>query len=52
MIVVPAAVMNLSHVVHEFSFGPYFPNLAQPLESSVETTPEREQSGYEARCGC
>ncbi|KDN39832.1 DUF1692-domain-containing protein [Tilletiaria anomala UBC 951] len=33
-------VMNLSHVVHEFSFGPYFPNLAQPLESSVETTAE------------
>ncbi len=34
--------MNLSHVVHEFSFGPYFPNLAQPLESSVEITPARE----------
>lgn len=30
--------MNLSHVVHEFSFGPYFPAIAQPLDSSVEIT--------------
>lgn len=34
--------MNLSHVVHEFSFGPYFPAIAQPLDSSVEVTNERE----------
>ncbi|EPQ30923.1 uncharacterized protein PFL1_01821 [Pseudozyma flocculosa PF-1] len=33
-------LMNLSHVVHEFSFGPYFPLIAQPLDSSVEITKE------------
>ncbi|SGZ31393.1 BQ5605_C044g12165 [Microbotryum silenes-dioicae] len=32
------AVMNLSHVIHEFSFGPFFPQIAQPLDNSVETT--------------
>jgi len=31
-------LMNLSHVIHEFSFGPYFPEISQPLDSSVETT--------------
>ncbi|KAM0791808.1 hypothetical protein ACM66B_004068 [Microbotryomycetes sp. NB124-2] len=31
-------LMNLSHVIHEFSFGPYFPKIAQPLDNSVETT--------------
>ncbi|KAK0529511.1 hypothetical protein OC834_003651 [Tilletia horrida] len=31
-------LMNLSHVIHEFSFGPYFPDIAQPLDASVETT--------------
>lgn len=28
-------VMNLSHVIHEFSFGPYFPRIIQPLDDSV-----------------
>jgi len=32
------ALMNLSHVIHEFSFGPYFPAISQPLDNSVETT--------------
>ncbi|SCV73511.1 BQ2448_7437 [Microbotryum intermedium] len=32
------ALMNLSHVIHEFSFGPFFPRIAQPLDNSVETT--------------
>ncbi|BGP13494.1 hypothetical protein JCM10213v2_001416 [Rhodosporidiobolus nylandii] len=32
------ALMNLSHVIHEFSFGPYFPRIVQPLDNSVETT--------------
>jgi hypothetical protein len=36
------ALMNLSHVIHEFSFGPYFPEIAQPLDSSVEVSNERE----------
>lgn len=34
--------MNLSHVIHEFSFGPYFPAISQPLDNSVETTQARE----------
>ncbi|BGP26716.1 hypothetical protein JCM10295v2_005673 [Rhodotorula toruloides] len=29
------ALMNLSHVIHEFSFGPYFPRIVQPLDNSV-----------------
>lgn len=35
-------LMNLSHVIHEFSFGPYFPEISQPLDSSVETTDKRK----------
>ncbi|WFD29591.1 hypothetical protein MSPP1_000600 [Malassezia sp. CBS 17886] len=30
--------MNASHVIHEFGFGPYFTNMAEPLESSMEIT--------------
>ncbi|KAI1792104.1 endoplasmic reticulum vesicle transporter-domain-containing protein [Ganoderma leucocontextum] len=29
-------LMNLSHVITEFSFGPYFPDITQPLDSSFE----------------
>merc|ERR1712093_92497 len=29
-------LMNLSHVIHEFSFGPFFPRISQPLDDSVE----------------
>ncbi|KAL8286631.1 hypothetical protein RQP46_004159 [Phenoliferia psychrophenolica] len=32
------ALMNLSHVIHEFSFGPYFPRISQPLDNSAEIT--------------
>ncbi|ORY54753.1 endoplasmic reticulum vesicle transporter-domain-containing protein [Leucosporidium creatinivorum] len=32
------ALMNLSHVIHEFSFGPYFPRISQPLDNSAEVT--------------
>lgn len=32
---IKATVMNLSHVIHEFSFGPYFPRIVQPLDNSV-----------------
>lgn len=28
--------MNLSHIIHEFSFGPFFPRISQPLDNSVE----------------
>ncbi|KAK9893650.1 DUF1692-domain-containing protein [Cystobasidium minutum MCA 4210] len=30
------SLMNLSHVIHEFSFGPFFPRIVQPLDNSVE----------------
>ncbi|TDL25545.1 DUF1692-domain-containing protein [Rickenella mellea] len=30
--------MNLSHVINEFSFGPYFPDITQPLDYSLEIT--------------
>jgi len=33
--------MNLSHVVHEFSFGPFFPAISQPLDQSLEMTDQR-----------
>lgn len=38
----PHELMNLSHVVHELSFGPYFPDIAQPLDHSVELSNDRE----------
>lgn len=34
--------MNLTHVVHEFSFGPFFPAISQPLDMSLELTEQRE----------
>ncbi|KAI9001496.1 DUF1692-domain-containing protein [Trametes punicea] len=34
------AKMNLSHVITEFSFGPYFPDITQPLDNSFELTSE------------
>ncbi|KAJ6611161.1 endoplasmic reticulum vesicle transporter-domain-containing protein [Mycena sp. CBHHK59/15] len=33
-------LMNLSHVITEFSFGPYFPDITQPLDNSLEITQE------------
>lgn len=36
------AVMNLSHVITEFSFGPYFPEITQPLDNSFELAPDRK----------
>ncbi|KAG9314817.1 DUF1692-domain-containing protein [Chiua virens] len=33
---IPHDKMNLSHVITEFSFGPYFPDIAQPLDYSFE----------------
>ncbi|KAF8529896.1 endoplasmic reticulum vesicle transporter-domain-containing protein [Gautieria morchelliformis] len=33
-------VMNMSHVISEFSFGPYFPDITQPLDYSFEVTDE------------
>ncbi|KAF9006770.1 DUF1692-domain-containing protein [Hymenopellis radicata] len=30
--------MNLSHVITEFSFGPHFPEMVQPLDNSFEVT--------------
>jgi len=31
-------VMNMSHIISEFSFGPYFPSIVQPLDSSYQLT--------------
>ena len=31
-------VMNLSHVITEFSFGKHFPEITQPLDNSFEIT--------------
>ncbi|KAI0090214.1 DUF1692-domain-containing protein [Irpex rosettiformis] len=33
-------MMNLSHAITEFSFGPYFPDIVQPLDNSFELTEE------------
>ena len=30
--------MNLSHIITEFSFGPHFPDIVQPLDNSYEAT--------------
>ncbi|KAL5504002.1 hypothetical protein ACEPAH_8075 [Sanghuangporus vaninii] len=34
------SLMNLSHVITDFSFGPYFPDMAQPLKNTFELTSE------------
>lgn len=31
--------MNLSHVITEFSFGPFFPDISQPLDNTFEVAP-------------
>ncbi|KAG8929880.1 hypothetical protein FRC01_003659 [Tulasnella sp. 417] len=33
-------LINLTHVINEFSFGPYFPNIAQPLDYTYEVADE------------
>lgn len=33
--------MNLSHIINEFSFGPYFPDITQPLDYSYEIANDR-----------
>lgn len=30
--------INMSHIIHEFSFGDYFPDIAEPLDVSMELT--------------
>lgn len=39
-----AIVMNLSHIITEFSFGPFFPDITQPLDMTYEVTHDRESS--------
>ena len=34
--------MNLSHIITEFSFGPHFPDIVQPLDNSYEATDKRQ----------
>jgi hypothetical protein len=38
----PSLVMNLSHVITEFSFGAYFPDITQPLDYSFEVAQDRQ----------
>jgi hypothetical protein len=38
--------MNLSHIINELSFGPYFPDITQPLDYSYEVAPERTSLYY------
>ncbi|KAF8987015.1 hypothetical protein BDQ17DRAFT_1335269 [Cyathus striatus] len=38
---VRGAVMNLSHIITEFSFGPFSPEMVQPFDNSFEATTER-----------
>lgn len=33
-------LINLTHVINELSFGPYFPNIAQPLDYTYEVADE------------
>ena len=37
------SVMNLSHVIDEFSFGDHFPYISQPLDKSVEVNDNRKR---------
>ncbi|EJU05029.1 DUF1692-domain-containing protein [Dacryopinax primogenitus] len=32
------SLMNLSHIITEFSFGPYFPDIVQPLDYTIESS--------------
>lgn len=34
--------MNLSHVITDFSFGPYFPQMTQPLTNTLEIAQDRK----------
>jgi hypothetical protein len=34
--------MNLSHIITEFSFGPHFPDITQPLDDSFEVAQHRK----------
>ena len=38
----PRLEMNLSHIITEFSFGPFFPEIVQPLDNSYESTDQRK----------
>lgn len=40
------SVINLTHVINEFSFGPYFPNIAQPLDYTYEVADDRKGVSY------
>jgi len=39
--ILPFDSYELVHVITEFSFGPYFPDMTQPLDYSFEVTDER-----------
>ena len=33
--------INFTHIIDEFSFGEYFPNIHNPLDDTVESTDDR-----------
>jgi hypothetical protein len=46
------SVMNLSHVITEFSFGKHFPEITQPLDNSFEVTHDRMSFIHSLGAGC
>lgn len=38
--------LNLTHVIHELSFGPFFPRIVEPLDASVEIA-KQEKVAYQ-----
>jgi endoplasmic reticulum-Golgi intermediate compartment protein 2 len=42
-------VMNLSHVITEFSFGKHFPEITQPLDNSVEIARDSASFAFRMR---
>jgi hypothetical protein len=42
-------VMNLSHVITEFSFGKHFPEITQPLDNSFEIAQDSTSSPFSMR---
>jgi hypothetical protein len=37
---------NFSHIIRELSFGPYYPSLTNPLDSTIATTPTPQDNFY------
>ncbi|WFD35576.1 hypothetical protein MCUN1_002432 [Malassezia cuniculi] len=44
MLQTPPNQLNFTHVIHELSFGPFFPRITEPLDSNVEIAKEHSMS--------